>query len=92
MFAREGIVVVGHGEFRIDCILVEVKELYGERMRVYGEIGDIEDKEKMSEMVGEFEGDMIYDGGGDKDVGVMEISRKEGVKKNIMGRKNVAEA
>ncbi|WP_353734074.1 polysaccharide biosynthesis protein [Bacillus subtilis] len=33
----------------------------------------------------------MYHGGGDKDVGLMEENGEEGVKKNIMGRKNVGE-
>ncbi|AIZ61586.1 nucleoside-diphosphate sugar epimerase/dehydratase [Bacillus safensis] len=92
VFAPQAIVLVGHGEFSIHSILLELKELYGDSIRLYPQIADIQDKQKMSEIVGQFQPDMIYHAAAHKHVPLMEISPKEAVKNNIIGTKNVAEA
>lgn len=40
------IVLVGHGEFSIHSILLELKELYGDSISLYPQIADIQDKQK----------------------------------------------
>ncbi|WP_353854521.1 nucleoside-diphosphate sugar epimerase/dehydratase [Bacillus sp. Bos-x628] len=92
VFAPKAIVLVGHGEFSIHSILLELTESYGDSIRLYPQIADIQDQQKMNNIVGHFQPDMIYHAAAHKHVPLMEISPKEAVKNNVIGTKNVAEA
>ncbi|MGE6630130.1 polysaccharide biosynthesis protein [Bacillus sp. NPDC077027] len=92
VFEPKAIVLLGHGEYSIHSILLELRELYGESIALYPQIADIQDKQKMIDIVGQFRPDMVYHAAAHKHVPLMEISPKEAVKNNIIGTKNVAEA
>ncbi|MBZ3650617.1 polysaccharide biosynthesis protein, partial [Enterococcus faecium] len=55
-------------------------------------IADIQDREKINEIMEQYHPDIVYHAAAHKHVPLMEYNPKEAVKNNIFGTKNVAEA
>src|SRR5699024_8997682 len=55
-------------------------------------IGDVQDRERMFDMVQMYEPKIIYHAAAHKHVPLMEFNPSEAVKNNVIGTKNVAEA
>ncbi|WP_174734319.1 nucleoside-diphosphate sugar epimerase/dehydratase [Mesobacillus harenae] len=91
-FAPEKIVLVGHGENSIYLIDMELKNQYGEFIQIVPVIGDVQDRERMFEVMDEHRPDVVYHAAAHKHVPLMEYNPKEAVKNNVFGTKNVAEA
>ena len=92
-FSPEKIVLVGHGEFSIYTIDMELREKYGQTdIEIIPVIGDVQDRERMFEIVEQHQPTIMYHAAAHKHVPLMEYNPHEAVKNNIIGTKNVAEA
>src|SRR5699024_3461979 len=59
-FAPKRIVLVGHGEFSIYTIDMELKQTYGKEIEIIPIIGDVQDKARMNEIVEIYQPKNIY--------------------------------
>jgi len=92
-FTPEKIVLVGHGEYSIYSIDMELRNKYGETdIEIIPVIGDVQDRYRMFEIVEKYQPTIIYHAAAHKHVPLMEYNPHEAVKNNIIGTKNVAEA
>ena len=92
-FSPDRIVLVGHGEFSIYSIDMELKETYqNSDMEIIPVIGDVQDRERMFEIVEKYQPTIIYHAAAHKHVPLMEYNPHEAVKNNVIGTKNTAEA
>jgi len=92
-FSPDRIVLVGHGEFSIYSIDMELKETYqNSDMEIIPVIGDVQDRERMFDIVEKYQPTIIYHAAAHKHVPLMEYNPHEAVKNNVIGTKNVAEA
>lgn len=92
-FHPERLILVGHGEFSIYTIDQELKKTYQDHaIEIIPVIGDVQDKERMFDIVALYEPAIIYHAAAHKHVPLMEYNPYEAVKNNIIGTKNVAEA
>src|SRR5690606_14859877 len=92
-FSPGKILLVGHGEYSIYSIDLELRQQYelGET-EIIPIIADIQDRERIFEIVEEFQPEIIYHAAAHKHVPLMEYNPHEAVKNNVLGTKNVAEA
>jgi len=92
-FSPDRIVLVGHGEFSIYSIDMELKEAYqNSDMEIIPVIGDVQDRERMFDIVEKYQPTIIYHAAAHKHVPLMEYNPHEAVKNNVIGTKNTAEA
>ncbi|MCG1027066.1 polysaccharide biosynthesis protein [Virgibacillus halodenitrificans] len=92
-FTPKKILLVGHGEYSIYTIDMELKENYkNEQIEIVPVIGDVQDRARMFEIVKEHKPVIIYHAAAHKHVPLMEYNPHEAVKNNILGTKNVSEA
>lgn len=92
-FSPEKIILVGHGEYSIYTIDKELEQKYGEdNIEIIPIIGDIQDEERMLEIVETYRPKTIYHAAAHKHVPLMEYNPHEAVKNNIIGTKNIAQA
>lgn len=90
--SSEKIILLGHGENSIYQIDMELRNQYKDQIDIVPVIGDIQDRERMFEVMEEHKPDVVYHAAAHKHVPLMEYNPKEAVKNNIFGTKNVAEA
>ncbi|OSX53994.1 polysaccharide biosynthesis protein [Anoxybacillus ayderensis] len=90
-FQPKKIILLGHGENSIYQIDMELRNQYKD-IEIIPVIGDIQDRERMFEVMEEHKPDVVYHAAAHKHVPLMEYNPKEAVKNNIFGTKNVAEA
>lgn len=87
------LILVGHGEYSIYTIDMELREDYGDLdTEIVPVIGDIRDRSRMFEVVERYQPAVIYHAAAHKHVPLMEYNPHEAVKNNILGTRNVAEA
>jgi FlaA1/EpsC-like NDP-sugar epimerase len=91
-FNPSKIILLGHGENSIYQIDMELRNQYGSQIEIVPVIGDIQDRERMFEVMEEHRPHVVYHAAAHKHVPLMEYNPKEAVKNNIFGTKNVAEA
>ncbi|WP_059173060.1 nucleoside-diphosphate sugar epimerase/dehydratase [Bacillus sp. FJAT-27445] len=91
-FSPEKVVLVGHGENSIYQVDMELRNKYGDTIEIVPAIGDIQDRERMMEIMAEHQPDVVYHAAAHKHVPLMEYNPREAVKNNVLGTKNVAEA
>src|SRR5699024_1230885 len=92
-FSPKKLVLVGHGEFSIYTIEMELRQLYTQTdIEIIPVIGDVKDRARMFDIVEEHQPKIIYHAAAHKHVPLMECNPKEAVKNNVIGTKNVAEA
>lgn len=91
-FNPRKIVLVGHGENSIYLIDMELRRKYGEQIEIVPVIGDIQDRNRMFEVMEEHRPFVVYHAAAHKHVPLMEYNPREAVKNNIFGTRNVAEA
>ncbi|WP_053365616.1 polysaccharide biosynthesis protein [Bacillus sp. FJAT-27245] len=91
-FSPEKIVLLGHGENSIYLVDMELRNKYGDTVEIVPAIGDIQDRERMMEIMAEHQPDVVYHAAAHKHVPLMEYNPREAVKNNVLGTKNVAEA
>jgi FlaA1/EpsC-like NDP-sugar epimerase len=91
-FNPRKIVLVGHGENSIYLIDMELRNLYKKEIEIVPVIGDIQDRNRMFEVMEEHRPFVVYHAAAHKHVPLMEYNPREAVKNNIFGTRNVAEA
>ncbi|MED1565113.1 nucleoside-diphosphate sugar epimerase/dehydratase [Bacillus paramycoides] len=86
------IVLLGHGENSIYTIEMEIRVTYKDTVEITTEIADIQDRNKIFEIMNKHQPYIVYHAAAHKHVPLMERNPEEAVKNNIFGTKNVAEA
>ncbi|GAB4074062.1 nucleoside-diphosphate sugar epimerase/dehydratase [Barrientosiimonas marina] len=87
------LLLVGHDEFSIYQIHMELKDTYDSTATEFVTlIGDVRDKDRMYEIVQQYAPAIIYHAAAHKHVPLMEYNPHEAVKNNVIGTKNMAEA
>ncbi|KMN46582.1 MULTISPECIES: polysaccharide biosynthesis protein [Bacillus] len=86
------IVLLGHGENSIYTIEMEMRVTYKDAVEITTEIADIQDRNKIFEIMNKHQPYIVYHAAAHKHVPLMERNPEEAVKNNIFGTKNVAEA
>ncbi|RSD26970.1 polysaccharide biosynthesis protein [Mesobacillus subterraneus] len=91
-FLPQKMVLVGHGENSIYSIDMELRNQYGQVIEIAPIIGDVQDRNRMFEVMQEHSPNVVYHAAAHKHVPLMEYNPREAVKNNVFGTKNVAEA
>ncbi|MBA4538044.1 polysaccharide biosynthesis protein [Bacillus aquiflavi] len=91
-FKPKRLVLLGHGENSIYNIEMELRSKYKDKIEFCTEIADIQDREKMFEVLDKYKPSFVFHAAAHKHVPLMERNPEEAVKNNIYGTKNVAEA
>ncbi|MFS0864584.1 polysaccharide biosynthesis protein [Fredinandcohnia sp. 179-A 10B2 NHS] len=91
-FNPKKLVLVGHGENSIYLIDMELRNQYQQQIEIIPVIGDVQDRDRMFEVMETHRPDVVYHAAAHKHVPLMEYNPKEAVKNNVIGTKNVAEA
>lgn len=87
------LLLLGHGENSIYLIDRELRTHHQNcSTEIVPIIADIQDREKINEIMEQYHPDIVYHAAAHKHVPLMEYNPKEAVKNNIFGTKNVAEA
>ncbi|MFS7200073.1 polysaccharide biosynthesis protein [Carnobacterium divergens] len=86
------LILLGHGENSIYLIHKELNNTLGNETEIIPIIADIQDRERIFEVMKEYRPDRVYHAAAHKHVPLMEYNPKEAVKNNIYGTKNMAEA
>lgn len=91
-FNPKKLLLLGHGENSIYQIHMELQNKYKNEFEIVPIIADIQDKNRIFEVMEEHHPQVVYHAAAHKHVPLMEYNPKEAVKNNIFGTKNVAEA
>ncbi|WP_010678086.1 polysaccharide biosynthesis protein [Bacillus timonensis] len=92
-FHPKQLILLGHGENSIYTIELELNEAYqSSKIDITTEIADVQDKQKMLDVMSTYRPDVVYHAAAHKHVPLMERNPEEAIKNNIIGTKNVAEA
>ena len=91
-FSPEKLILLGHGENSIYQIDVELRKLYSNDIEIIPVIADIQDRERIFEVMDIHRPNIVYHAAAHKHVPLMEYNPREAVKNNVFGTKNVAEA
>ncbi|MFJ7847246.1 polysaccharide biosynthesis protein [Peribacillus sp. NPDC097206] len=91
-FSPEKLILLGHGENSIYQIDMELRKVHAEHIDIIPIIADIQDRERIFEVIDHYRPHIVYHAAAHKHVPLMEYNPREAVKNNIFGTKNVAEA
>jgi FlaA1/EpsC-like NDP-sugar epimerase len=91
-FKPKKLLLLGHGENSIYTIDMELRNKYKDEFEIIPVIADIQDRERIFEVMEDHTPDVVYHAAAHKHVPLMEYNPKEAVKNNVIGTKNVAEA
>ncbi|MEH7225231.1 nucleoside-diphosphate sugar epimerase/dehydratase [Bacillus sp. JJ1566] len=91
-FNPKKLILVGHGENSIYLIDMELRNKYKTQFEIIPVIGDVQDRNRMFEVIETHAPDVVYHAAAHKHVPLMEYNPKEAVKNNVFGTRNVAEA
>ncbi|WP_066175312.1 polysaccharide biosynthesis protein [Bacillus marinisedimentorum] len=91
-FQPERLLLVGHGENSIYTIEMELRATYSDAITFIPVIADVQDKERIAEVMNRYRPNVVYHAAAHKHVPLMEANPHEAVKNNVIGTKNVAEA
>ncbi|GIN69627.1 UDP-N-acetylglucosamine 4,6-dehydratase [Bacillus sp. J14TS2] len=91
-FAPKKLLLLGHGEFSIYSIDMELKKQYSQEIEIIPIIADVQDRTRIFEIMNDYQPDVVYHAAAHKHVPLMEYNPREAVKNNVFGTKNVAEA
>ena len=91
-FSPKRIILLGHGEFSIYNIDYELRQIPDRRFEIERVIADIQDRDRIFEVMEKYKPDIIYHAAAHKHVPLMEENPLEAVKNNVFGTKNLAEA
>jgi FlaA1/EpsC-like NDP-sugar epimerase len=92
MFKPRKLLLLGHGENSIYTIDMELRNKHKEEFDIIPIIADIQDRNRIFEVMEKYTPDVVYHAAAHKHVPLMEYNPKEAVKNNVIGTKNVAEA
>lgn len=90
-FAPEKLLLLGHGENSIYLIQRELENA-GIASEVVPLIADIQDRERMFQIMKDYQPDIVYHTAAHKHVPLMEANPREAIKNNVYGTKNTADA
>src|SRR5690606_2759019 len=76
----------------IYLIDMELRNQYQQQIEIIPIIGDVQDRNRIFEVVETHRPDVVYHAAAHKHVPLMEYNPKEAVKNNVFGTRNVAEA
>jgi len=92
-FKPKQMLLLGHGEYSIYNIDMELKQLYKDQdIDIIPIIADVQDRSRIFEVVETYQPKFIYHAAAHKHVPLMEYNPHEAIKNNVIGTKNVAEA
>lgn len=91
-FSPETLILLGHGENSIYLIDKELNNLYGRTINIIPVIADIQDRERIFDVMEKYKPDNVFHAAAHKHVPLMEYNPFEAVKNNIYGTKNMSEA
>jgi FlaA1/EpsC-like NDP-sugar epimerase len=91
-FKPKKLLLLGHGENSIYTIDMELRNKHSEEFEIIPVIADIQDRNRIFEVMEEHKPDVVYHAAAHKHVPLMEYNPKEAVKNNVIGTKNIAEA
>ncbi|MDI7744024.1 nucleoside-diphosphate sugar epimerase/dehydratase [Lysinibacillus fusiformis] len=92
-FNPRKLLLLGHGENSIYTIHMELNEKLNNGItEILPIIADVQDRERIFEVIGSHLPDVIYHAAAHKHVPLMEYNPREAVKNNVFGTKNVADA
>ncbi|WP_394238269.1 polysaccharide biosynthesis protein [Niallia oryzisoli] len=91
-FSPEKLLLLGHGENSIYLIDMELKKKFAQEFEIVPIIADVQDRERVFDVMREYQPDVVYHAAAHKHVPLMEYNPAEAVKNNIFGTRNVAEA
>ncbi|KFN92589.1 nucleoside-diphosphate sugar epimerase/dehydratase [Tetragenococcus muriaticus] len=92
-FNPRQLILLGHGENSIYLIHRELINQFKDRTtEVIPIIADIQNREKIFDIMGKYQPEIVYHAAAHKHVPLMEFNPREAVRNNIYGTKNVAEA
>jgi len=91
-FSPNTLILLGHGENSIYLIEKELNNLYGRTINIIPVIADIQDRERIFQIMEKHKPDHVFHAAAHKHVPLMECNPTEAVKNNIYGTKNMAEA
>ncbi|MFJ7952317.1 polysaccharide biosynthesis protein [Lysinibacillus sp. NPDC096418] len=91
-FQPKKLVLLGHGENSIYNIHMELVQKISDYTELVPIIADVQDRERIFEVVREHTPDVIYHAAAHKHVPMMEFNPRESVKNNVFGTKNIADA
>ncbi|EIT83970.1 Capsular polysaccharide biosynthesis protein capD [Fictibacillus macauensis ZFHKF-1] len=90
-FKPKKILLLGHGENSIYQIDIELRAKYKGEIDIVPIIADVQDKDRLYEVMSLHLPNVIYHAAAHKHVPLMEYNPREAVKNNVIGTKNVAE-
>ncbi|WP_226667481.1 polysaccharide biosynthesis protein [Metabacillus litoralis] len=92
-FKPKALILLGHGENSIYTIEMELKDLFKTSgIDFITEIADLQDYDKLSNVMKEYQPHVVYHAAAHKHVPLMERSPEEAVKNNMIGTRNIAQA
>ena len=91
-FSPKRLLLLGHGENSIYLIHRELQEKYGKSIELIPVIADVQDRERIFDIMATYRPNVVYHAAAHKHVPLMEYNPHEAVKNNIFGTKNVADA
>ena len=91
-FEPAKLILLGHGENSIYLIDKELKNLYGRAIEIIPVIADVQDHERIFDVMAKFKPDQVYHAAAHKHVPLMEYNPRESIKNNVYGSLNIAEA
>lgn len=91
-FGPVQIILLGHGENSIYLIHQELSENYGDKIKLIPVIADVQNKERLSEVMNKYKPYAVYHAAAHKHVPLMEYNPIEAIKNNILGTRNTAES
>ncbi|WP_394188039.1 polysaccharide biosynthesis protein [Paenisporosarcina quisquiliarum] len=92
MFKPSKLILLGHGENSIYSIEMELQSTFKNNIEFITEIADIQDRDKIFQVMRNFTPDVVFHAAAHKHVPLMERNPEEAFKNNVIGTKNVAEA
>ncbi|KYH13855.1 polysaccharide biosynthesis protein [Staphylococcus kloosii] len=91
-FNPQRIILLGHGENSIYLIHQELNKAIGDKIEFIPVIADVQDKERLLEIMNKYKPYAVYHAAAHKHVPLMEYNPIEAVKNNILGTRNTAES
>ncbi|MEJ7158598.1 polysaccharide biosynthesis protein [Staphylococcus caprae] len=91
-FQPDRIVLLGHGENSIYLINQELTNTYGDSIEIVPVIADVQNKERIEQIVNVYKPYAIYHAAAHKHVPLMEYNPEEAFNNNVIGTRNVAVA
>lgn len=91
-FQPKRMLLLGHGEYSIYNIEMELRNKYAGEIELIPIIADIQDRNRIFEVMEEHRPHVVYHAAAHKHVPLMEANPRAAVNNNIFGTKNVAEA